>query len=219
MKKRTFGRTFIRFSCSITLQGKPLLVLQVGQSLGTLHALLHQLVVLLLMVGALALLMCAISSFLLTRRAFTTVQHLIQTARRIKAGDLRQRVSVPAAQDEIRALAVTLNGMLDALDQTMTRQRRFVADASHELRTPVAVIRNKTSIALLQPQKRQEYIAVLHEINTEASVSESSLATCWRWHAEMKATCPLNEKPRAWMCWLRLQPPRCNRWQRNVRCN
>ena len=166
--RTTAGQEVQFYSQAFTVQGEPILVLQVGQSLEALHTLLHQLVVLLLIVGTLALLVCAISSFVLTRRAFTPVQHLMQTARRIKAGDLRQRVPVPAAQDEIRALAVTLNDMLDTLDQTMTRQRRFVADASHELRTPVAVIRNKTSIALLQPQKRQEYIAVLHEINAEA---------------------------------------------------
>lgn len=156
------------YSQALTAGGKVFAILQVGQSLTRLHALLDQLVMLLLLIGAAALLFCAASSYWLLGRAFAPIHHLIQTARRIKAGHLDQRVPLPQAQDEIRALALTLNEMLDSLDQTMTRQRRFVADASHELRTPVAVIRNKTGVALLRPQKQQDYIAVLQEINAES---------------------------------------------------
>lgn len=155
------------YSQVLTAHGKPFAVLQVGQSLTALHALLDRLVGLLLLVGVLALLLCAASSYWLLRRAFAPIHHVIQTARRIQAGHLDQRIPLPPAQDEIHDLVLTLNEMLDSLDQTMTRQRRFVADASHELRTPVAVIRNKTSIALLKPQKRQEYLTVLQGINAE----------------------------------------------------
>ena len=157
------------YSQALTADGKPfaILHLQVGQSLAALHALLSQLIGLLLLVGTLALLLCTVSSYWLLRRAFAPIHQVIHTARRIQAGHLDQRVPLPSAQDEIRDLALTLNEMLDALDQTMTRQRRFVADASHELRTPVAVIRNKTSMALLKPQKRQEYLTVLQEVNAE----------------------------------------------------
>src|SRR5260370_11826123 len=58
--------------------------------------------------------------------------------------------------------------MIASLDRALTRQRRFVADASHDLRTPVAVIRNKTDVALLGSGTRQDYVTVLHEINAEA---------------------------------------------------
>lgn len=155
------------YSQALTVHGKLFAILQVGQSLRALHALLNQLIGLLLLVGFLALLLCAVSSSWLLRRAFVPIHQVIRTARRIQAGHLDQRVPLPKAADEIRDLALTLNEMLDALDRSMTRQRRFVADASHELRTPVAVIRNKTSIALLKPQKRQEYLTVLRDINEE----------------------------------------------------
>jgi signal transduction histidine kinase len=58
--------------------------------------------------------------------------------------------------------------MISSLDQAFTRQRRFVADASHELRTPVAVIRNKAGVALLNPRTPQGYCKVLQEIHTES---------------------------------------------------
>jgi len=140
----------------------------VGESLAELHALLHELVGVLLVVGLLVLLACAVGSYWLAARAFAPIQHLAETARRIKAGDLRSRVPVLRAHDEVQYLALTLNEMIDSLDQALTRQRRFVADASHELRTPVAVIRNKTDVALLGSGTRQDYVTVLHEINAEA---------------------------------------------------
>ncbi len=64
-------------------------------------------------------------------------------------------------------LAVTLNEMLDSLDESFSRQRRFVADASHELRTPVAVIRNKAEVALLRSRSQDEYCTALHSIHAE----------------------------------------------------
>lgn len=155
------------YSQAVKVQGKVFAVVQVGQSLSHIHHTLQRLILVLLAIGGVALVLCALSSYWLTGRAFAPIQRLTQTARRIKAGDLRQRVSIPPARDEIQFLAVTLNEMLDSLDQMVSRQRRFVADASHELRTPVAVIRNKTSIALLHPQTIEEYATILQGVNAE----------------------------------------------------
>src|SRR5689334_5711985 len=106
------------YSRALMKQGTVIAVVQLGQSLSSLYLLLHQLVATLLEVGAVALLICAVSSYWLTKRAFSPIQHLTETARRIKAGDLHQRIPLPSAHDEIRHLALTLNEMLDALDST-----------------------------------------------------------------------------------------------------
>src|SRR5438128_700586 len=162
------GQEVRLYSRRLSENGKIFAVIQVGESLEELHALLHELVGVLLVVGLLVLLACAVGSYWLAARAFAPIQRLAETARRIKAGDLRSRVLVPRAHDEVQYLALTLNEMIDSLDQALTRQRRFVADASHELRTPVAVIRNKTDVALLGSGTRQDYVTVMHEINAEA---------------------------------------------------
>lgn len=156
------------YSRMLNLQGRPAVVIQVGVSLANLHTLLHSLVAALLIVGFLVLICCAVSSYWLATRSFAPIQRLAVTARKIKAGDLHQRVPVPATRDEVQYLAVTLNEMLDSLEQSFVQQRRFVADASHELRTPVAVIRNKAGIVLLGTPQFDETVTALQEIRTES---------------------------------------------------
>jgi signal transduction histidine kinase len=94
-------------------------------------------------------------------------------ARRIKAGDLHERVPVPPGKDELQTLALTFNEMIERLEKEFNRQRRFVADASHELRTPVAAIRSMTDVALSQSDalngaSSDEYLSTLHDVNAEA---------------------------------------------------
>jgi signal transduction histidine kinase len=67
-----------------------------------------------------------------------------------------RRLPVPAARDEISALAVTLNDMLGRLEDALDHERRFVADASHELRTPLALLRAELELALRRPRSRPE---------------------------------------------------------------
>jgi heavy metal sensor kinase len=162
------GQEVRLYSRALTENGQTFAVIQVGESLAQLHTLLHDLVGELLVVGLLVLLACAVGSYWLAARAFAPIQRLAEIARRIKADDLRSRVPVPRAHDEVQYLALTLNEMIASLDQAFTRQRRFVSDASHELRTPVTVIRSKTDVALLGAGTQQDYVTVLQGINAEA---------------------------------------------------
>lgn len=143
-------------------------VIQVGSSLTQMNTALHSVVVALLILAPIVLLLSALVSYWLTSHALLPIQRLIQTARVISTEDLQQRVPVPRAHDEVRELALALNEMIKRLEDVFSRQRRFVADASHELRTPVSVIRTKIDMALLQAFSPQEYIAVLGELGAEA---------------------------------------------------
>ncbi|MFK8023507.1 MAG: ATP-binding protein [Ilumatobacter sp.] len=90
-------------------------------------------------------------AWLVTSRALRPVRSITEQAATISGGSLDARVPVPGADDEIGALAVTVNEMLDRLEDDATVRRRFVSDASHELRTPVAVMRNEAEVSLQYP--------------------------------------------------------------------
>lgn len=156
------------YSRTIADDGKVFALIQVGASLNQVRNALKQVTTELLVVAFFVLFLGALGSYWLAGRAFAPIRRLIEVARTIKEGDLRQRVHVSQTSDEVQALALTFNEMLASLELTLNRQRRFVSDASHELRTPVAVIRSKTDLALQQPGTQEEYVTVLRQINGES---------------------------------------------------
>ncbi len=89
-------------------------------------------------------------TWLLVGRALRPVENLRRQAAGISAADFGRRLEVPPTGDELSRLAVTINDMLARLDASVSRQRRFVADAAHELRSPVASIRAQLEVAEAQ---------------------------------------------------------------------
>jgi heavy metal sensor kinase len=113
------------------------------------------------------LLLAAVVGDWMSRRALAPVGEITQAARNIGARDLSARLAVPHTGDELERLADTLNDMLDRLEGAFLRITRFTADASHELRTPVSVIRTGAELALRKQRPEQEYreslAQILHE--------------------------------------------------------
>ncbi|MBA2813651.1 HAMP domain-containing histidine kinase [Streptomyces sp. KM273126] len=93
--------------------------------------------------------------WLILGRALRPVDDLRAQAARITASDPGRRLDVPPARDELRRLAETLNDLLRRLDAAGRRQREFVADAAHELRSPIAGLRAQLDVALRNPGKTQ----------------------------------------------------------------
>jgi signal transduction histidine kinase len=89
----------------------------------------------------------AILVWVMAGRALRPVEALRTEAEAITGSTLDRRVAVPATGDEIAALATTMNAMLDRIQEASLRQQRFVGDASHELRSPVAAIRTELEVA------------------------------------------------------------------------
>ena len=107
-----------------------------------------------LLVGVpLVLLVVALTAWLLTGRALAPVEAIRSEVAEISAAEIHRRVPDPVGDDEIARLARTMNAMLQRLDDAQARQRRFVSDASHELRSPVAAIRNHAEVARAHPQR------------------------------------------------------------------
>jgi heavy metal sensor kinase len=150
--------------------GRVYAIVQVGESLFSLSTTLRSVVIELLIIGLSVLLLSFIGSYWLAVRSFAPVEKMTSIARRIEVGDLHERVPVPRTQDELQKLALTFNQMIERLERSFARQRRFVADASHELRTPVAAIRSMTDVTLASSSavSPDEYRTVLHDVNVEA---------------------------------------------------
>jgi two-component system, OmpR family, sensor kinase len=115
----------------------------------------------------LGVLLAGCGGYFLARRNLAPVAAMGQQAERIGAANLHERLLVRNANDELGRLAQTFNELLDRLDRSFERQRRFISDASHELRTPVSILRGEAEVALSQlsrsPEEYRESLAVLHE--------------------------------------------------------
>ncbi|MFI0406825.1 ATP-binding protein [Actinomadura sp. 3N508] len=107
------------------------------------------------MLAGLPLLLAVVAgvTWLVTRRALRPVEAVrAELAEITAAGDLARRVPVPASRDEIAGLAATTNATLAALEDSVAKQRGFVADASHELRSPIASLRTQLEVAAAHPE-------------------------------------------------------------------
>ena len=114
------------------------------------------------------LIVAAVGGYWLSRRALAPVDEITQAARKIGVQDLAQRLTVHKSGDELERLAETLNGMLGRLEAAFQRITKFTADASHELRTPVSVMRASAEIALRKSRTEQEYREALAQILQES---------------------------------------------------
>ena len=95
-----------------------------------------------------AMLLTGLATWLLAGRALRPVRAITEQTGRIRSGTLHERVPVPTSNDEVSALAGEMNDMLDRLYSDDRRRRQFVADASHELRSPIASIHTQAEVAL-----------------------------------------------------------------------
>ena len=110
----------------------------------------------------------AIGVWLLSQRVLLPVKRVTTAAAQVSSLDLSQRVPEPKTNDEIKELAVTLNKMLERLQESFETQRRFTADASHELRTPVTAIVGHANYLLRRTHPTPEQIDSLTVIRREA---------------------------------------------------
>jgi signal transduction histidine kinase len=98
------------------------------------------------------MLLTGLATWLLAGRALRPVRLITERTSLIRSSTLHDRVPVPGGHDEISGLATEMNTMLDRVQREDTRRRQFVADASHELRSPIAAIRTQAEAALTAPE-------------------------------------------------------------------
>jgi len=142
--------------------GRVVNVVRVGMSLENMQQTKKRF--LLIMAGLLpvSLLLSGGGGWLLAGRALRPIDHMTRSANKISAEHLNQRLVVSGSEDELDRLAGTINDMLDRIDGTLQEMRRFSADASHELQTPLTILKGEIEVALLKRRTPSEYERVLH---------------------------------------------------------
>ena len=110
-----------------------------------------------------------LGSYGLARAALSPVERLRREVASVSARDPAPGLQVPRTRDEIAALAATMNGLLGRLQGSLARQRALVADASHELRTPFAVLRGELELASRPGRSREELTAAVDRASEEVA--------------------------------------------------
>lgn len=94
--------------------------------------------------------------WVMSGRVLKPIEEITEVAREIQASDLSRRIALQGPDDELTRLAATFDGMLERLDRAFSSQRRFLADTSHDLRTPLAVIRSNVEVVADDERARLE---------------------------------------------------------------
>jgi two-component system OmpR family sensor kinase len=136
-------------------------LVQVGMSLENMYKTRRRFILIMTAVLPFGLLLAGGGGWLLARRALKPVDIITQAARRISGEHLDERLQETGSGDELDRLAKTLNEMLSRLDDAFHQMRQFSADASHELQTPLTILKGEMEVALRSPRSPEEYQGVL----------------------------------------------------------
>jgi two-component system, OmpR family, sensor kinase len=144
-------------------------ILVVGSPLDAYIRARERLAVVLLVASPVLIGLLAGAGWVLAGAALRPVARLTDETAGIPVDELGRRLAVPASHDEIEQLARTINALLDRVERSVAHERRFIDDASHELRTPISILRGELELALARPDDHAEVVASLGSAFDEAA--------------------------------------------------
>ena len=154
-------------------------IIQVASSLEDVEDALNTLFVILMITVPLALMVASLGGQFLAYKALKPVDNITQTARLITSKNLNQRIKPPKVKDEIARLIETFNEMISRLDQSFRQIKQFTSDASHELKTPLTILKGEVEVTLRKertsPEYQQTLKSNLEEINRMSQIVDDLL--------------------------------------------
>ncbi len=132
-------------------------IVQVASSLAEVRDTLRRLIFILASIVPLALIIASIGGIFLANKALKPVNEINRITKEITSKNLGLRVPTPATHDELGQLVETINGMIDRLEKSFKQVQQFTADASHELKTPLTILKGEAELALRKEREPEEY--------------------------------------------------------------
>lgn len=162
------GHTLRFYSRRISVNGKAYTV-EVAAPMNEAFEALQWFRIMLLLAAPLLLIAASAGGYWISTRALAPVDEISRAAQRISIENLAERLHVPQTGDQLQRLSETLNAMLSRLEASVRRITQFTADASHELRAPVSLIRTTAEVATLNRDRAtREYLEALDDILEES---------------------------------------------------
>jgi heavy metal sensor kinase len=177
---RTFKNTSLRIITFPVLENNHVTkIVQIASSLEEVEEALNTLFIILVITVPLALMVASLGGQFLAHKALKPVDNITQTARMITSQNLNQRIIPPKVKDEISRLIETFNDMISRLDQSFRQITQFSSDASHELKTPLTILKGEVEVMLRKERTLHEYQQTLksnlEEINRMSQIVEDLL--------------------------------------------
>ncbi len=154
-------------------------ILQVGASMEGTQEIVHTTFYLFIFGGPITVLLAGIIGWFLAGKTLRPVDKITQIARKIGAENLNERLKTPGPRDEIGRLAETFNEMIARLERSFRQMKQFTADASHELKTPLTIMKGEVEVSLKSEKSveglRSVLISVLEETDRMSYIVKNLL--------------------------------------------
>jgi len=147
-------------------------LIQVGISLKKMFTTLKNFSIILVVSGPILLFISILGGYFILTKALRPVHQVVQAARKITTEDLSHRIETKNRKDEIGQLIITFNQMITRLERSVKKIKQFSSDVSHDLRTPLTVIRGEIEVALRKERETVEYKRTLINVQEEAEKLE-----------------------------------------------
>lgn len=155
----------------------------VGHSIDIIQKSLDSLLAALAIVFVVLAIPTSIGGYIIASRALQPISTMSKKLKKISSENLNERVDNPKTGDEIEELALTFNDLLSHLTDAFTRERQFIADVAHELKTPLSTLRSSLEISLNNRRPNLEYRRIIKdaiiETNSIASTLKNILDLAW----------------------------------------
>ncbi|MBP7554138.1 MAG: HAMP domain-containing protein [Spirochaetes bacterium] len=170
----------LRFlSTPVTIDQNFTYVIRIGASLRTVHYATTNIKIIFFFLLPIIIFINGLFGIFLTNITLSPINKMIDAMNKINAKNLKMKINLPDSKDEVLKLANTFNDMTDRLEYSFATQKRLIEDLSHDLKTPLAIMKGEIEVALKRKRKVKEYIeifnSVLDEINKLTKMIESLL--------------------------------------------